>query len=102
MKLEERIDLSELFVEYGSLLTDKQREMVELYCCLDLSLNEISEQMNISRQGVRDHISHAKASLENYELKLGVVKFKRKLNELAFSNADSKEAIQQIRKLLEE
>ena len=68
---------------------------------MDLSLNEISEQTGISRQGVRDHISHGKASLENYEEKLGVVKFKRKLAEIAYSD-DSEDAVTKIRKLLEE
>lgn len=102
MNIQERVDLSELFFEYGSLLTEKQHMMIELYCLMDLSLNEISEQTGISRQGVRDHISHGKASLENYEQKLGVVKFKRKLAEAVYSDVDSKDAINRIRNLLEE
>lgn len=102
MNIEDRVNLSDLFEEYGKLLTDKQYNMLKLYCCMDLSLNEISEQTGISRQGVRDHISHAKVSLEHYEAKLGVVSFKQRLTELAFGDDDSDEALSKIKKLLEE
>lgn len=102
MNIQERIELSELFEEYGSLLTDKQHDMIELYCCMDLSLNEISEQTGISRQGVRDHISHGKVALENYEDKLGIVRFKRRLMRAAYSEYGNDKAIEEIRKILEE
>lgn len=102
MNISDRVKISELFEEYGLLLTNRQYNMLQLYCCMDLSLNEISEQTDISRQGVRDHLLHAISALEKYEEKLGVVEFKRKLNSLAFEEGDPKEILANIQKLLEE
>ena len=41
---------------YGALLTDRQRDVLDLYYNDDLSLSEISENLGITRQGVRDAI----------------------------------------------
>lgn len=65
---------------YGSMLTDKQRDMVKLYYDLDLSLAEIAEQYDVTRQAVRDCIVRAKTQLECFESKLGFVKKIRELN----------------------
>lgn len=56
---------------YGDLLTDKQRETMELYYCEDLSLAEISEPRGITRQAVRDGIKHSEQILLDMENKLG-------------------------------
>ena len=52
--LEKSIYINELYDLYGSLLTKKQQEMIELYYCEDFSLSEISEQFNVSRNAVYD------------------------------------------------
>ena len=39
---------------YGTLLTDRQRQMIQLYYDEDLSLGEIAQIIGISRQAVRD------------------------------------------------
>ena len=57
---------------YGELLTDKQREFIDLYFNDDLSLAEIAEITGISRQGVRDVIKRAETSLTEIEDKLGL------------------------------
>ena len=57
---------------YGELLTIKQREYMELYYCEDLSLSEIAEHENISRQGVRDSIKRGEAELIRLEQALGL------------------------------
>ena len=57
---------------YGDLLTEKQREALELYYNDDLSLGEIGEDFGISRQGVRDNIKRAEAILFEMEEKLGL------------------------------
>ena len=59
---------------YGEMLTEKQRELTELYYDQDLSLGEIADEYHISRQGVRDNIKRAEASLLEFEEKLGLVK----------------------------
>ena len=55
---------------YGELLTDKQFEALDLYYNDDLSLAEIAENMNISRQGVRDFIIRGEAQLTEFDEKL--------------------------------
>ncbi len=58
---------------YGDLLTDHQRNIMELYYCEDLSLGEIGSDMGITRQAVRSHIKRTEELLIGYEDKLGFV-----------------------------
>ncbi|PKC51704.1 SRP54-domain-containing protein, partial [Rhizophagus irregularis] len=50
-----------------ALLTDKQRSYMELYYLDDLSLGEIAESYEVSRQAVYDNIRRTEAMLEEYE-----------------------------------
>jgi Uncharacterized protein conserved in bacteria len=59
---------------YGSLLTEKQASVIEDYYNNDLSLSEIAENNNITRQGVRDNIKQAEKKLYDMEEKLGLMK----------------------------
>ena len=59
---------------YGDMLTPKQQSCFSLYYNEDLSLAEIAEQMQISRQGVRDLIVRAEAALTEAEEKIGLVR----------------------------
>ncbi|MBQ7624789.1 MAG: YlxM family DNA-binding protein [Clostridia bacterium] len=65
--------MSVLFDYYGELLTEKQKELFDLYYNDDLSLSEISEIVGISRQGVRDAIVRAESALRDAEDKIGLV-----------------------------
>lgn len=58
---------------YASLLTEKQREVYDLYYQQDLSLGEISVQRSISRQAVFDLLKRTEAALLYYESKLCLV-----------------------------
>ena len=69
---EKKFELSMLCDVYGALLSERQKDAVEMYCNEDYSLSEIAEHMGISRQGVRDQIKHAQAQLDLYESKLGL------------------------------
>lgn len=71
---EDRIRVGSLFEVYGALLTKKQRSCVELYFCEDLSLAEIAEQMQVSRQAVHDLLKRVEQTLEEYEAQLGFLK----------------------------
>ena len=75
-----------LFDFYGEMLTDRQKEFYDLYYNEDLSLTEIAENYDMSRQGVRDAIVRAQATLEELEEKTGIVKRfqeqKRQLEEI--------------------
>ena len=77
------LEISLLFDFYGDMLTDKQRDVVELYYDDDLSLSEIAENEGITRQGVRDSIKRAEAQLLDMEERLGLVRRFRKMREKA-------------------
>ena len=62
-----------LYDFYGGLLTEKQRQVMELYHEENLSLTEIAEEFGISRQGVHDTLKKAEHLLTEYETKLGLV-----------------------------
>lgn len=70
MKLDP-ITMGCLFDEYGALLTEKQRDCIDLYYNQDLSLAEIAEELQISRQGVHDSLNRAEATLLDLEAALG-------------------------------
>lgn len=59
---------------YGEMLTPKQRGCFNMHYNEDLSLAEIAEMMDISRQGVRDLVVRAEATLLETEKKIGLVK----------------------------
>ena len=68
------LKFSELLDCYGELLTDKQRDAIDLYYNEDLSLAEVSEITGISRQGVRDSVKKTESELMQLEEKLGLAK----------------------------
>lgn len=57
---------------YGDVLTNRKKEVLDMYYNEDLSLAEIAEQIGISRQGVRDMIKKGEDELEFLEEKLGL------------------------------
>ncbi len=59
---------------YGNLLSDKQRDIMQMYYQEDMSLAEISSELGITRQGVRDNIIRAEKELVNFENSLGLCK----------------------------
>ena len=67
-------ETSLLYDFYGQLLTEKQRQVMELYHEENLSLTEIADEFTISRQAVHDTLKKAERSLAEYEEKLGLVK----------------------------
>lgn len=73
MKFDDVTRQSLLYDFYGELLTDRQKEVMELYNEENLSLAEIAEEFGISRQGVHDALHKAQKALEEYERKLGLV-----------------------------
>lgn len=77
--MEEKVKISMLCEFYGKLLTDKQYEFINDYYNNDLSLSEIAENNEITRQAVRDIIKKGEKKLFEYEEKLNFMK--RTLNQ---------------------
>ncbi len=75
------LEIALLFDFYGDMLTEKQRDVVELYYNDDLSLSEIAENEGITRQGVRDSIKRAEAQLLEMEDRLGLARRFRTMRE---------------------
>ena len=77
--MEEKVKISMLSQLYGKLLTEKQFEFIDDYYNNDLSLSEIAENNNITRQAVRDILKKGEKKLFEYEEKLMFMK--RTLNQ---------------------
>ena len=72
--MEKKVKISILCDLYGKLLTNKQFEFLNDYYNNDLSLSEIAENNNITRQAVRDIIKKGENKLFEYEEKLEFMK----------------------------
>ena len=70
--VEEIVRLSYLYDFYGALLKDRHRQIFEEYVLNDLSLSEIAEEYEITRQGAYDIVKRCSKRLESYEEKLGL------------------------------
>ncbi|MBR3845123.1 MAG: winged helix-turn-helix transcriptional regulator [Clostridia bacterium] len=76
---EKDLRISYLLDFYGDVLTERKKEVLDMYYNEDLSLAEIAEQIGISRQGVRELIKKAEDELLFLEEKLGLAKKMRAL-----------------------
>jgi hypothetical protein len=76
------LKLSVLLDYYGDILTEKQKDVMELYYNEDLSLSEIAEHEHISRQGVRDSIKRGEDTVLDLEKKLKMAEKFTKISEL--------------------
>ena len=88
-----------LYDFYGDLLTPRQKEFYDLYYNDDLSLSEIAENYDITRQGVRDVIVRAERALEDIEEKTGLIK---RYHRTRVALSSLRDLCQQVRALNEE
>ena len=87
---QDRAYICRLIDIYGKVLSERQRDVIDLYYNEDLSLAEISENCGITRQGVRDAIKHALETLNSLEASLGfcarIESISQLANEISTSN----------------
>ena len=83
MNGEKNLKVALLLDHYSPMLTEKQRDVIDLYYNEDLSLAEIAEHENITRQGVRDSIKRGEQALFELEEALGLSRKSDELFEIA-------------------
>lgn len=96
MELEKTVELSLLLDTYGALLTPRMQEILTMYVCENLSLQEIGTYFNISKPAVLDAINTSKTKLVDYESKIKMLSLKKSLTELVNSNKLSAENLQKL------
>ena len=79
-----------LFDYYGDLLSDSQKNYFESYYFDNLSLSEIGENYNVSRNAVSKDLKLATEKLNNFEDKLKIIARDDKLRKLASKIEDNK------------
>ena len=67
------LEMTLLFDYYGDLLTERQRICFDLRHNQDLSLAEIAQELQVSRQSIHDILTRTEAQLRNMEEKTGCV-----------------------------
>ncbi len=72
--MERNVKISILLSYYGKLLTKKQYALLDDYYNNDFSLSEIAENLNITRQAVRDNLKKGENKLFEFEEKLEIMK----------------------------
>jgi len=95
--VEDIIYYNNLYDFYGNLLTDKQREYFEDYYFNNLSLAEMAENYEVSRNAISKQLHIVTDKLVEYESKLKLYKKREKIIELIREIDDSK-----LRKKIEE
>lgn len=99
------IYVNELIMLYGSVLTERQRSIMEDYYQYNLSLNEIAENRAITKSAVGDALKVGLKKLSDLEKKIGFHNYLQRTHaifrEIVTYDID-KETIKEIEKLLAE
>lgn len=96
--MDNRIHLIDLYDYYENLLTDKQKNYFKDYYFDNLTLAEISENNDISRNAVHKQLKETISKLETYEEKLQLYSKANKIKDL-IKNLD-KELQEKIKELI--
>ena len=105
MDLDKKVELIALYEVYGKSLTDNQQQVIDLCVLQDLSLGEVSDLLNISRQAVKYTLDNAFQSMLKLDNRLMLVdklqNLQQKLTNLIRYTNDDK-IKREISKILEE
>ncbi len=95
----DRVELTNLFDIYESLLTDREKEIFKYYYYEDLSLSEIGENLNITRTGVFNTLKKVEEKLLQYEDNLKLMSIKGTLKDL-LEESDIEEIKNKLKKII--
>lgn len=79
--MEKIVEQGMLYDFYGSLLTKHQQEIYERIVYDNLSLSEVAEEEDISKQAVHDLVRRCTSAMREYEEKLGMIRRYEKVRE---------------------
>jgi predicted DNA-binding protein YlxM (UPF0122 family) len=71
--IDKRERLNMLFDIYGGLMSAKQQAIFRLYHMEDCTLAEVSDEMGITPQGVKNTLDRMCAKMEKFEAHLGIL-----------------------------
>ncbi len=97
--MKELVYYTMLYDIYGNLLTDKQQEYFEAYYFNNLSLSELANIYNISRNAVHKQLKETVNKLENYESNLKLA-LKNELLESIITEISDEELKRKIQKVI--
>ena len=80
--MDKNIYLISLYDIYGSLLTEKQQNYFEEYYFDNLSLKEISENYEVTRNAIFNVLKETEEKLNYYEEKLNIYEKNNKIKEI--------------------
>ena len=93
---EKNVEIGYLLDFYGEIISPRRREVLDMYYNSDMSLAEISDELGITRQGVRDLIRKSGSELLMFEEKLGMARKFREIEACTDNlqkNPDNREAV---------
>ncbi len=101
MNIKERVQIAILTKYYGKLLTEKQLKVITMYVDNNLSLAEVAEELNVSRQAIKDTLDKTTVALINFEKDLQFVARDDKIKKILQDNKPE-EAVRKILSFLED
>ena len=105
MDIAKKVELIALYEVYGKSLTSNQQQIIDMCVLQDLSLGEVSDLLNISRQAVKYTLDNAFQSMVKLEERLNVLNklhnFKKKLT-ILLERTEDVTLRQQINDILED
>jgi len=95
----DKIYLNEIYIYYKELFTTKQQLYFEDYYMNDLSLSEIAENYNISRNAVHNQLKIVEEKIMFYENVLGLKQKKEEIIKLLNEKVDE-DILEKINEIL--
>lgn len=96
MELEKTVEIGLLLDTYGDLLTKRMKDILTMYVCENLSLQEIGDFFKISKPAVLDAIKTSIKKLELFEQKVKMLSFKNSVKKLLEKSVVTKVNLQKL------